>query len=103
MKAFTIDKMEWHLRVKDNPESRDHMVSRFWAVVSFLQENHLTVGTLAASRNEIGDDFSLSSSDLTEHGLELMRRTYDKWLGKVDKGMSPADTSIFEKELRKLC
>jgi hypothetical protein len=54
---------------------------------------------LASSLADISDDFSIEASDLTETGLEVMRKAYDKWVRKMDKGMSPSDTSLLAKAL----
>lgn len=97
---FTIDQVSWHTRVVGNPEARERIVLRFWSVVDFLQRNGLTNKPLASSLEDIGDDFGIGSADLTPAGLALMKKAYDKWLTKVDEGMSPDDLSIFEKTLK---
>jgi hypothetical protein len=99
---FTIDQVAWHIETEGNPETREHIVWRFWSVVGFLQRHGLTTSPLAASINDIDDDFGISSADLTVTGLFLMKKVYDKWLAKVDRGMSPDDLSIFEAALKSL-
>jgi hypothetical protein len=99
---FTIDQISWHTNVQGNPESRQQIIARFWAVVDFLQKNGLTVRPLISNESEIDDDFAIQSSDLTEKGLLLMKKCYDKWLTKVDEGASSDDLSLFEKQLSKL-
>jgi hypothetical protein len=98
---FTIDQVSWHLKVVGNPETREHIVWRFWCVVDFLQKNELTKERLASSIADIHDDFAIHSSDLTPKGLNLMKKAYEKWLVKVDEGMSPDDLAVFEKALTK--
>lgn len=102
MSGFVIDQVSWHTKVVGNPESREHIVTRFWSVANFLQSNGLTNKVLAQSKEDIGDDFVISSDDLTEKGLVLMKKVYDKWLSKVDEGASPEDFTMFEKQLAKL-
>lgn len=102
MSGFVIDQVSWHTKVVGNPESREHIVTRFWSVATFLQSNGLTNKVLAQSKGDIGDDFAISSDDLTEKGLALMKKVYDKWLSKVDEGASPEDLTMFEKQLSKL-
>jgi stress-induced morphogen len=97
--TFTIDKVAWHTQTPGNPETREQIVARFFAVVSFLQQHGLTNRMLASSLADISDDFSIEASDLTETGLEVMRKAYDKWVRKMDKGMSPSDTSLLAKAL----
>lgn len=99
---FTIDQVSWHTKVAGNPETRERIVRRFWSIVNFLQQNGLTKKLLASSMEDINDDFRIDSGDLTPTGLALMKKTYDKWLTKVDEGMSPDDLSVFEKTLAKL-
>ena len=52
------------------------------------------------SADDISDEFSIEASDLTDQGLELMRKAYDKWVRKIDKGMDPKDTSLLAKALK---
>jgi hypothetical protein len=96
---FIIDQVSWHLKAQGNPETRAHIIARFWAVVDFLQRNGLTKQELASSAGEIADDFAIRSDDLTDRGLDLMRKVYDKWLTKVDEGQDPKDVTMFEKKL----
>lgn len=99
---FIIDQVSWHTKVAGNPESREHIRSRFWAVADYLQRNGLTIRVLVDDSNAINDDFCLKSDDLTDKGLNLMKKVYDKWLTKVDEGLDVSDTTIFDKALLKL-
>ena len=99
---FIIDRVSWHTKVQGNPESRQQIVTRFWSVVDFLQKSELTTRLLLTQQSEINDEFSIHSDDLTTKGLNLMKKVYDKWLVKVDEGMSCTDMSMFEKQLSKL-
>jgi len=98
---FTIDKVSWHSTVEGNTESRDHIILRFFSLIQFLQNNVLLKTTLINNIEQIDDDTAISSSDLTDLGLSVIKDSYDKWLRKVDKGMSPTDTRILEKSLAK--
>lgn len=100
--SFIIDQVSWHTKVQGNPESRDHIVTRFWVVADFLQRNGLTARVVVSQRADIDDDFAIRSDDLTEKGLSLMKKVYDKWLTKVDEGLPLTDMSMFEKALLKL-
>ncbi len=101
-KDFTIDKVSWHTQTAGNPESRDHVLQRFYSLVFFLQAHHLTKRVLLHNINEITDDFSVKTSDLTEAGLEFMKRAYDKWLSRIDRGADPQNVDFLETELEKL-
>lgn len=102
MKHFVIAKVGWHTKVKGNPETLEHIVARFFAVATFLQGHDLTTRTLVADRSEIDDDFQISTEDLTEEGLALMRKAYDTWLGRVDRGADPENVTYLEESLQKL-
>jgi hypothetical protein len=97
--TFTIDKVSWHTSTPGNTETPEQTVARFFAVVSFLQSHGLTKRMLASSPQDISNEFSIEASDLTDRGMEVMRKAYDKWVRKVDKGMTPSDTSLLEKAL----
>jgi len=99
---FTIDQVSWHLMTPGNPESKEHIKKRFFSVVTFLQDNGLVVRQLAENLSDIDDEFSIDTADLTEDGMALMEKDYDKWLRKVDKGMDPMDVTIFQRSLKKL-
>lgn len=100
--GFTIAKVLWLTRVKGNEGRRQSIIEHFWIITDFLQANQLTKKVLARSIHEINDEFSLESDDLTELGLEFMKKAYDKWLTKVDNGMPPTDITILQKALEKL-
>lgn len=97
---FIIDQVSWHTSVAGNPEDREQVVARFWSVVRFLQQNELTTRILADGPQSIGDVFCIQKSDLTERGFLVMKQAYDKWLKKVDRGMSPEDLSLLERAFR---
>lgn len=102
-KDFTIDKMSWHIKIKDNPETPENIIKRFKIIVSFLQRNDLVTHVLLKPNEEPSDDFSIRSSDLTEEGLEVMKKGYDKWLKKVvNKRKDLNDLGILEKALKNI-
>jgi hypothetical protein len=73
----------------------------YWTISDFLQRSCLTTRELAASPNDITDDFEIRSDDLTPEGLQFMRTGYQKWLRMLDRGGDPSDTRILERELAK--
>ena len=101
MDDFIIDEVSWHLNTPDNPEGPTHIRDRFRAIVMFLQANGLCTRDLLSPDQTIADNFAIHSGDLTETGLAVMKSAYDRWLRKIDKGMSPKDVSLLEKSLAK--
>jgi DNA-binding FadR family transcriptional regulator len=99
--GFTIDKVEWHTRVANNPESVDAIHHRFWVVIDFLQKNHLVNEVIVESKSLITDLVSIHTSNLNEKGVEVMKK-YHTWLKAVDKGKSSDDITMFYKELNRL-
>ena len=95
---FVIDQVSWHTQT-ENTESGEHVRSRFTALAKFLDANGLSKRPLA---EKIDDSFAIRSSDLTGEGLQLMRKSYDAWLGAIDRGKQPDDVRLLEKALSKL-
>jgi hypothetical protein len=94
--------VSWHTEVAGNPETRKSVLRRFFSVASFLQDNALTNRTLVTCREDIEDDFAIRTSDLTDIGVEVMKAAYEQWLGRIDAGVAPEDTSVLAKALTKL-
>lgn len=101
-KPFTIFRVSWATQQLGNENGRDYTIQHVYYLIKFLQENALVVRPLMLDIEDISEDFALSSDDLTDDGLALMKKSYDKWLGKVDKGMSPEDVSFLSKSLSKI-
>lgn len=100
--SFTIDKVGWVTNRPGNSTPRERVIGTMWAFVQFLQNNGLSVRTLAASRDEVDhDEFSVCSDDLTSIGLAVVKASHDKWLRSIDRGRDPSDTKILDKELAK--
>lgn len=101
-KKFTIDKVRWHTQAPGNTETVEEIGARFRAIILFLQEHGLTVKPILRQGDPVTDDLAIVSTDLTEDGLELMKRCHDKWLRQLDRGASHDDLFLFEKELAKM-
>lgn len=99
---FVVFKVSWLTQAPGLETERDVTIQQFYQVTKFLQENGLVRRQLMQSIDDITDDFALSSEDLTDNGLAVMRAAYHKWLEKVDNGMSPEDVSLLEKALKKV-
>ena len=99
-KEFTIDKVSWHTKVADNPESPEMVRRRFKEVANFLERHGLTVRALLEPGQVPTDDFAIRSSDLTRDGLRVMKAGYDKWLKSiVNKKGDVSDLSILDQKL----
>jgi hypothetical protein len=101
-KDFVIFKVSWLTQTPGNEHRRQDILNHFLIVTNFLQDNGLTTKPLIDGPEDITDDFTLSSSDLTADGLAVMRSAYHKWLTAVDNGMSPENLSLFEKALKRV-
>lgn len=99
---FEIDCVGWHTQTKGNPESREKIEKRFRVFATYLQDHGLTARRIPGAREALGDDFAIHSKDLTAEGMAFVRAVYDKWLKKIDNGMSPDDVRMLDKALAKL-
>lgn len=89
-------------KIKGNEDIYDLIVGYHYHLIRFLQDNDLVYEKRVDSIDDINDDFSLSTSDLTDDGLALIKLAHDKWLGKIERGMSPEDTTLLGKALKKV-
>lgn len=101
-KGHTIDQVEWHTSRPDSAETVEQVHERFRAVIDFLQQNGLTTREILAPTAEITDSTRLHTADLTAAGKQVARSCYHKWLEAIDRGSSPRDLSIFERELARV-
>lgn len=86
-------------------KQRDHRLlvrQVFMTLVDFLQRNGLVTRVLLPEDEEISDSFVIRRSDLTDEGYELYRRAEQGWLGAIDRGRKPSNTSILERALRSI-
>ena len=68
----------------------------------FLQDHKLTTRTILAPHEAIANSFAIRVADLTQEGIGFYRIAEQKWLGAIDRGTSPTDTTILVKVLRKV-
>ena len=101
-KPFVITKVSWLTQTVGMENERASIINDHFHITKFLQDHGLVVRTLMHNIDDITDDFTLSSDDLTAEGLALMKAAYHKWLTKIDNGMSPTDTSMLKKALQKI-
>ncbi len=99
---FIITKVSWLTQTKGLESERATIIRDHFYAAKFLQDNSLTVRPLMRGIEDITEDFAIASDDLTDDGLAVMKSAYDKWLTKVDNGMSPEDVTLLEKALKKV-
>lgn len=99
---FTIFQVAWLTKTPGNEGRRSEIIRHIYQIVKFLQDRDLLVRPLVQGIDGVTDDFALLSSDLTDDGLAVIKSTYDKWLTKVDNGMSPEDWSLLDRALKKV-
>lgn len=100
--GFTIDRISWHTRQEGAPDPYSEVAAQFWALVDFLQRNELTTRTLAASADDLHEEFALESTDLTPMGLQLLRSAYEPWVRRVERTGDATNTAILERALARL-
>lgn len=102
--TFTIDKASWHTQVKRNYEfDKKLLYSCFRNIINYLQANGLATRIILEESENVTDETCIMSSDLTEEGFRLIKKKYGNWVdGIMDKGRSPSDFTILDKELRKM-
>lgn len=101
-KSFVICQVSWLTKTPGMEGERDSIIRDFYFVTKFLQDNGLVRHLLMRNIDDITDDFAISSDDLTDDGLAVMKAAYDKWVQKIDNGMSPEDVTLLEKALKKV-
>jgi hypothetical protein len=105
-KPFAITSFAWRQDIEnrlaaagESVESEEIILARLTALAQFLESNALTTRKLTDSQNLAQRDFILSSEDLTELGLLLIRKGYVKWQRQAK---SPIDVRPLQKALTQL-
>jgi hypothetical protein len=101
-KSFVICQVSWLTQTPGMEGERDSIVRDFYFLTKFLQDNGLVRRPLMHTINDITDEFAISSGDLTDDGLAVMKAAYEKWVEKIDNGMPPEDVTLLEKALKKV-
>ncbi len=99
---FQIMEMKGLLEAPGMNRSLEYFRVEFWALTDFLQRNGLTTRVLANTAEDIKEDFTIFSNDMTSEGLKFMRLAFYKWLDKIDGTDKRDDVSYLEKQLKKL-
>jgi|SRR5689334_11271649 hypothetical protein len=98
---FVITRLDWLIgRSGVPPEAA--LKCRFFALVRFLQEQGLTRRKIVSDISDVTAESELRSTDLTDEGMTLIRRAYDKWARHMDITHDYDDTEILQAELAKM-
>jgi hypothetical protein len=102
--SFTIDRVAWHTKVRDNVETKEHIDLRFRELFSFLERHSLLApgAPLPPASGTLPDEFELHTRHLTEEGLQVIREGYDRWLSKLDHGTPATKLTVLEKALQRV-
>jgi hypothetical protein len=98
---FIITRMDWLLGRSGVP-SETALKRRFFALVSFLQGQGLTRRQIVSDISDVTADSELRSTDLTDEGMALIKRAYDKWASSMDITHDYDDIGILQTELTKM-
>ena len=99
MNNFTVDKVSWHSETEGNPETKTAIDLRFVTLANFINQHELSTEPIIIPSLPLPNDFSISSSQLTEQGMEVLKNSYDKWLKYIDRGGNAQNTKILVEAL----
>jgi hypothetical protein len=105
MKVFIIDTCKWYLDAEMDDASKldaiEKFKSRYEPLLGFLFESQLYKRDLPKSLED-WQSLEIKLSDFSEEGLELVMQCHDQWLDSVEKGISPTNIKLWERELYKI-
>lgn len=103
MKDFPIAVLSTHLASTRKVRLRQNIILLFKTLGSFLQDHQLTTRQLIFCEEELGPDFKILRSDLTDEGFNLLKAALHKWIKGVSVGQwPPTDDSFLGRELEEL-
>jgi len=83
-----IDDISVHYSASKSSEFRKRVKERFEVFAQFMDERNFSVVSLVNELEGNPDSFRLKSEQLSEEGMEWVRKNYDKWLRKIDRQKS---------------
>jgi len=101
-KDFILINLPGVLRCSKSRSYRESTLALYTSLCCFLQENQLVTTDLVTTEKQISDTLQVRRDQFTDVGFELFYDGVQKWLRSVDRGTSPTDTTILERELKKL-
>ena len=103
-KDFIIGQVNWLTEVKRNYGFDTALCYlAFKNIIEYLQRNDLTTRIILPENEEVKEITCIRLSDLTNEGFLLVKKCFDKWLGKViDKRIQPTDYKMLDNALKKI-
>jgi len=105
MKEFIIDTCKWYLDEEMDDASKLDAIEKFKCryepLLGFLLESQLYKTSLPKSIED-WQSLEIKLSNFTAEGLELVMNCHDQWLDSVEKGVSPKNIKMWERELFKI-
>ncbi|MAS94487.1 MAG: hypothetical protein CMO55_14910 [Verrucomicrobiales bacterium] len=80
-------------------ESDEQIATKIFSLISFLEGNGLSRKFGIESPSEITDEFAITSEDLNEEGMNVIRKSYEKW-SSADTGSG--DVRLLELTLKRV-
>jgi hypothetical protein len=104
MKDFIIDQVSWHTQRPRNYEFDNTIIYNYFkSIINYLETNNLTVKPLNGGNEGIVEDTKIMASDLTDEGLLLLKKAFDKWTDQVVDGkILPENYKLLDKALKKI-
>jgi hypothetical protein len=99
---FVIFSVASVLRRSKSRSYREQTLAIFTTLCGFLERNGLVTAKLLDEQGCVSEQLEVRCKDFTDEGFEFYRRAEQKWLGAIDRGTPITDTSILERELKKL-
>ena len=103
-KDFIIGQVSWLTQVKRNYEFNNSLCYlAFKNIIEYFQTNKLTTRVILGNTEEVTEDTCIKVSDLTDEGFLLVKKCFDKWIGKVmDKIIEPTNYKMLDTALKKI-
>lgn len=99
-KLNVYDKASWHYPEGAGCPSLNAALIHLNVVHNWLGKNNLlTTEAKEITPNKMGEDYSLTSEDVSELGNKVLTKCYDKWLEKIDYKNKP-NTKILDNCLK---
>ncbi len=105
MKEFTIDACKWYIHEEMDDTARleaiENFKLRYEPLLGFFLESNLYKCKLPKTMED-WHSLEIKVADFTDEGLELVMNCHDQWLDSVEKGISPKNIKLWQRELRKI-
>lgn len=96
------DKASWHYPEGKNCTSLEAALIHLNTIYNWLKDNNLlSIDGEENSPEKFGQDFSLTSGDVTNKGKLVLDKCYDNWLKQIDYVTIPS-TNILDECLKNI-